>query len=190
VVLGRTSPWISADFPGRACDLIDQYLPDTQSMFFMGASGHSQPWISTQEDPAKLEPVARAAASFVALLAEGTRPLADHLRLSVSHGEVETGAGKLGLTVISLGGIRLMAVPVELFEELSLDLRRRSKGPVFLMTLANGWNEYLPDRAAFAEGAYEVEAAVSQGYKPGDGEALVDALLKLAAQPTVDEAKR
>jgi hypothetical protein len=180
VVLGRTSPWISADFPGRACALIGEYLPGSQAIFFMGASGHSQPWISTQEDPAKLEPVARAAASFVALLAEGTRPLDSAASLAVHHGSVETGAGKLDLTVIRTGGIRLIAVPVELFEELSLDLRRRSSEPVFLMTLANGWNGYLPHRAAFEEGGYEVEAALKQGYRPGDGEKLVDALLQLA----------
>lgn len=181
VVLGRTSPWISADFPGRACELIEEYLPGSQAVFFMGASGHSQPWIATQEDPVMLEPVARAAASFVALLAEGTRPLDSESGLEVYHGTVETGAGMLDLTVIRTGGIRLIAVPVELFEELALDLRRRSSEPVFLMTLANGWNGYLPHRAAFAEGGYEVEAALRQGYRPGDGEALVEALLQIAA---------
>jgi hypothetical protein len=72
-----------------------------------------------------------------------------------------------------------MAVPVEMFEELALDLRKRAGGPVFLMTLANGWEEYLPHRAGFDQGGYEVDAARQHGYKPGDGEALVDALLAL-----------
>jgi hypothetical protein len=178
VVLGKTSPVMSADFPGRACDLIGEYLPGSSPMFFMAAAGHSQPWISTQENAARIEPVARAAASFVALLCEGTRPVTPP-RISVARGTVETGAGKLELSVVRIGDVRLMAVPVELFEELALDLRKRAGGPVFLMTLANGWEEYLPHRAAFGEGGYEVEAARGHGYKPGDGEALVDALLAL-----------
>lgn len=175
MVLGKTSAVMSADFPGRACDLIGEYLPGSNSMFFMAASGHSQPWIATEENPARIEPVARAAASFVALLCEGTRPVMSP-RISMARGSVETGADKLELSVVRIGDVRLMAVPVELFEELALDLRKRAGGPVFLMTLANGWEEYLPHRAAFAEGGYEVEAAVRHGYKPGDGEALVNAL--------------
>lgn len=178
VVLGKTSPVISADFPGRACELIQQYLPDSKAMFFMAAAGHSQPWISTQENPAKIEPVARAAASFVALLTEATHPVGSP-KIAVAQGTVASGAGKLPLTVARIGEVRLMAVPVELFEELALDLRKRAGGPVFLMSLANGWCEYLPHRAAFAEGGYEVDAARANGYQPGDGEALVEALLAL-----------
>jgi hypothetical protein len=178
VVLGKTSAVMSADFPGRACDLIGDFLPETRAMFFMGASAHSQPWIATQENPARIEPVARAAASFVSLLAEGARPLAPG-PLRMAGGTVETGAGPLELSVVRIGELRVMAVPVELFEELALDLRRRAKGPVFLITLANGWHGYLPHRAAFEEGRYEVDDARRQGYRPGDGEALVDALLRL-----------
>ena len=70
-------------------------------------------------------------------------------------------------------------MPVELFEELALDLRKRACGPVFLMTLANGWESYLPNRAAFAHVRYEVDAARQHGFKPGDGEARVNALLAL-----------
>ena len=43
VILGKTSAVMSADFPGRACDLINEYLPGSNSMFFMAAAGHSQP---------------------------------------------------------------------------------------------------------------------------------------------------
>ena len=178
VVLGKTSAVMSADFPGRACDLIGEFLPETRAMFFMGASAHSHPWIATQENPARIEPVARAAASFVSLLSEGARPLAAGPP-RVARGTVKTGAGPLELSVVRLGELRLMAAPVELFEELALDLRRRAGGPVFLITLANGWHGYLPHRAAFAEGAYEVDDARRQGYRPGDGEALVDVLLRL-----------
>ncbi|MGC9449967.1 MAG: hypothetical protein ACP5I4_00850 [Oceanipulchritudo sp.] len=53
-VLGKTSRLVSADYPGLACDLIEESIPGARSLFLMGASGETQPWIATREDPEQL----------------------------------------------------------------------------------------------------------------------------------------
>ena len=53
-------------------------------MVLQGPSGDAHPWVATQEDPALIEPVARAAAGMVGLLAEAVRPLGDDIELSTA----------------------------------------------------------------------------------------------------------
>lgn len=181
VALGKTSRVVSADWPGAACRLLDADHPHTHSLFLAGACGDSQPWIATQEDPAMMERVGRAAASFAALLAEATAPAAgDTDRLVTAARTVTIGGERIDLTAWRLGRLTVIALPVELFGSLGAALRRRIGGPVLLATCANGWHGYWPDRAAFREGGYEVRGAQHGGRKPGDGEALVKAAVRLA----------
>lgn len=176
VSLGKTSRVVSADWPGAACRILDADGPHTHSLFLAGACGDTHPWIATQEDPAMMEKVGRAAASFAAVLAEATAPAADGNRLVCASKTVKIGDDALDLTVWNVGGIALVALPVELFSSLGADLRRRAGMPMLLATCANGWHGYWPDRRAFAEGGYEV----SSHRKPGDGERLIrDAALLL-----------
>jgi hypothetical protein len=182
VVLGKTSRVVSADYPGAACRLIEQYVPGARSMFFLGAAGDTHPWIATQEDAAQIEPVARAAASFVALLCQAGRPVADGAapRIRVAARSLALGDGELDVSVWRLGDLWVATVPVELFGALGADLRRRLGGPVLLVTMAGGAEGYLPTRKAFEEGGYEVEGARRAGFQGGDGEKLIDALVGLA----------
>ena len=175
VVLGKTSRVISADWPGRACQLIDESGPGTHSLFLLGACGDVHPWIATQEDPAQIEPVARAAAGMVTLLALAGRsgPAATTLQITT-----QPWRG-LDLAAWNLAGVPVVAAPVELFAGLAADLRAQCPGPLVLATNTNGWTGYWPTRAAFAEGGYEVTGARAMGRRAGDGEALIARLAKL-----------
>lgn len=54
--------------------------------------------------------------------------------------------------------LAIWSAPVELFCEISMNVRDRSPYPhTFYFGYANGWLGYLPTRQAFAEGGYETE---------------------------------
>jgi hypothetical protein len=187
-VLGKTSARLSGDWPGAACHLLETAAADCHPLFLQGAAGEIHPWIATQEDPRHVETVGRAAASAVALAAEATVPwtppasggasafAAVERRLHV--GRVETS-----VTVWRLGPAHLVGVPVELFASLAARIRARVAGPLLFATLANGWENYLPDEAAFERGGYEADAARGRGWRPGDGERLADEIVRLIQNP-------
>lgn len=176
VVLGKTSRVISADWPGRACRLIDESAPATHSLFLLGACGEVHPWIATQEDPSQIETVARPIAGMVTLLTTAVRAPKGAPTLRTA---TKTWRGQ-DLAVWNLAGVMMAAAPVELFAGLAAELRRQVAGPLVVATNTNGWTGYWPTRAAFAAGGYEVEGARQRGRKPGDGEQLVAELAKLA----------
>jgi hypothetical protein len=176
VVLGKTSKVVSADFPGLACRMIEQELPGSRAMFLLGGAGNVHPWIATQEDPALIEPVARTAASFVSLLTHGASPVA-RPDLRVAAATLKLSRCEVDVVVWRIGSAWVVALPVELFAELSAELRRQLGGPVLLATLANGWLGYFPTRKAFDEGGYETQDARCTS---GEGERLVEEVVKLA----------
>lgn len=83
--------------------------------------------------------------------------------------EVQTIAFSDGLAIVSLPG--------EIFVELGLALKKASPFKhTFIAELANGSIGYIPNRAAYPEGKYEI---VSARCTEGSGEMLVDAAVKL-----------
>jgi len=184
VVLGKTSRVVSADYPGAACALIEEYVPGSNAMFLLGAAGDTHPWIATQEKAEHVEPVARAAASFAALLSEGMEPAADSgpVTLAAAGDSIELGRDGMDLVAWRLGKALIVTVPVELFGELAAGLRQRVDGPVVLSTVTNGWSMYLPTTRAFEQGGYEVDIATRFGFKPGDGEVLINRLVDLVGK--------
>lgn len=182
LALGKTSNVISADWAGAANGVIEDLLPDSSAMFLLGACGDVHPWISTQDDPANLRPIATAAGGFVATLAHATRPVALSEPMRVASRTVAFGKVELDLTAWRLGDVRIVAAPVELFAGLAAALRQRVPGPLVLITEANGRSGYWPTEAAFAQGHYEVDIARSYGLNPGDGERLVEHLAQLVAE--------
>lgn len=184
VVLGKSNNRVSADFPGRCRALLEEGNPWRHVLFLNGASAHTHPWLATQENAAALEPVGRACAGMVELLAGSGRPVEAETgnagSLHMRQTELVLGGRTLPLVAGRMGQLRLAAVSVELFEELGLQLRKRLGEPLVMATLTNGWDGYLPHREAFAEGAYEVDVARRFGYRPGDGETLVERLVELA----------
>lgn len=80
--------------------------------------------------------------------------------------------------VITLGDqIAWVALPGEIFVELGLALKAASPFPQTIVAeLAHDMIDYIPNRKAYAEGAYEV---VNSRCQPGAGEMLVDAATRL-----------
>jgi hypothetical protein len=183
VVLGKTSRVVSADYPGIACRLIEEYLPDARPLFVLGACGDTQPWIATQEEAAALMPVARAAASFVTLLSLSARPVAHETtpRIRCATDVFTAGKRELDLCVWRIGPIRILAVPAEVFSASAAALRDRIPGDVIIASNSNGASGYWPHRGDFAQGGYEVNTTKKSGIVPGDTERLIDALVELAA---------
>jgi hypothetical protein len=73
--------------------------------------------------------------------------------------------------------VAIVTLPHEVFVELGMAIRKRSPFKTTLVvSLANDVDFYVPTRKAFAEGSYEV---TTSPYKPGGGEILVDAAVKL-----------
>src|SRR5277367_4099577 len=84
------------------------------------------------------------------------------------------------MTLVTIGGLAVVGIPGELFVELGLALKAN---PHFARTFVAGYcNDligYIPTRAAYAEGGYEVDTA---RIAAGSGETIVDtALTALAA---------
>jgi neutral ceramidase len=72
---------------------------------------------------------------------------------------------------VALGEVVLVGANAEVFSEFTDLLRRHSAGKVYLIGYANGDMGYLPTRAAYAEGGYEVDVAhmFYGGFRPKVG---------------------
>jgi neutral ceramidase len=79
--------------------------------------------------------------------------------------------------VIALGTqIAFVGFPGEMFAEFGLTMKQDSPYPnTIIAELANGSLGYIPNRAAYPEGGYEV---VSTHFAPGGGEMLVDSAMR------------
>ena len=58
-----------------------------------------------------------------------------------------------------VGSALFVAVPGELFVEIALRIKAETDHPVFIMGISNGYVGYLPNRAAYRAGGYEVVSA-------------------------------
>ena len=78
------------------------------------------------------------------------------------------------MQVIALGGdVAWVGLPGEVFTELGMAIKRASPFRLTIVGgLANGNLGYIPDRKAYAEGAYE---PISARCAAGSGERLVEA---------------
>lgn len=81
-----------------------------------------------------------------------------------SHREAE-------LFALGLGNLVLLGINAEVFSEFTDWLRRSTSDRICLVSYANGDMGYLPTRAAYAEGGYEVEIAhfFYGGFRPQAG---------------------
>ncbi|MBI1896230.1 MAG: neutral/alkaline non-lysosomal ceramidase N-terminal domain-containing protein [Acidobacteria bacterium] len=95
--------------------------------------------------------------------------------------ELEARDGKpleAEVQVITLGEqVAWVGLPGEIFVELGKSIKLRSPYPrTIIAELANGAIGYVPDRKAYAEGAYEV---ISARMAPGGGEMLVESAVRM-----------
>jgi hypothetical protein len=77
---------------------------------------------------------------------------------------------------LRVGDAAFVGLPGEPFVELGLRLKQHSPfAHTYIAGLANGWEGYIPTRAAFAEGGYEVRTARSSKLHPDTGDMMVAA---------------
>jgi hypothetical protein len=83
------------------------------------------------------------------------------------------------LQVLSIGDLRIGAIPCEVFVEIGQSLREKAGHPYFTVSLANGYNGYLPSRRHHELGGYETWRARSSYLEPGAAEKIEAKLLEM-----------
>ncbi len=176
-VMGGQNQLISGDAPGVVAAYLEQKLGGTV-LYLNGAAGNAAPIYSVYPDPKSGH-----LSEFRVLL--GDRVLeanarmprgGDDVRLQADETYVETplkqglewpaelaryaGAGgariRLPIRFLRIGDTVVWAAPVELFSEISIEIRKRSPFThTFYSGYTNGWLGYLPTAQAFSEGGYE-----------------------------------
>jgi neutral ceramidase len=122
--------------------------------------------------------VAFARANVARIGAQDT-PFLDQVRIATTlHLEELPPVLSLEVQVLRLGrDTAIVTLPGEIFVELGLAIKRQSPfAHTFVVELANDNPAYVPTRAAFVQGAYEVE---NSRVAPGGGERLVEEALRL-----------
>jgi neutral ceramidase len=98
-------------------------------------------------------------------------------RIGESEGNDSPGPARIEIQGIRVGDAAFLAVPVELFVNIGLAVKRCSPlGRTFVVGYANGDLGYLPSLQAFGEGGYEV---VSSTFAPESARAMEKGLVQL-----------
>ena len=84
------------------------------------------------------------------------------------------------IQAIRVGELGIVGIPCEVFTEIGLDIKKRSPlRRTFTVSLANGYNGYLPTAAQHALGGYETWRARSSYLEVGAADAITAAALEL-----------
>jgi neutral ceramidase len=184
--LGPQNTLITGDAPGTVADYVEQKI-GAPMLFINGAAGNLAPIYTVQpsyqafhitEFDVLLGDRILAANKSLAMATSAT----SQVRLRPGETVVETPrraglgwdqslgnylhaatgeAGAIRMPVRFLfinDDVALWSAPVELFCEISINVRDHSPYPhTFYFGYANGWLGYLPTRQAFAEGGYETQ---------------------------------
>jgi hypothetical protein len=199
-VLGGENSVITGDAPGIVADYVEEKL-GAPMLYINGAAGNQAPIYSVYPDFASGhlkqfevllgDPIIEANARL--------GPTTSEVELTLGETAVETprkaGLGwasdlgdylrttSTGATMIRLPvrflrinkDIAIWAAPLELFCEISMDVRNHSPFPyTFYFGYTNGWLGYLPTKAEFAYGGYEPSVSP---YTDEGGEDLTRAVL-------------
>jgi hypothetical protein len=90
------------------------------------------------------------------------------------------------LQAFRIGDLAITAVPAEVFVEIGLEIKAKSPfKPTFTISLANGYNGYLPTPAQHKLGGYETWRARSSYLETGASPKITEALFELLRQLTV-----
>ncbi|HYH64978.1 MAG TPA: hypothetical protein VD866_09815, partial [Urbifossiella sp.] len=84
------------------------------------------------------------------------------------------------IQAIRVGELGIVAIPCEVFTQVGLDVRAKSPlRQTFVVSLANGYNGYLPTAAQHALGGYETWRARSSYLEVGAADAIATTALEL-----------
>jgi neutral ceramidase len=211
VVLGPDNTLWTADYPGYVRSGLERAHPDAVAIFLTGCTGDANTGhsayasFSTAPDANRTFAAAERHGARVveaALLADAW-PLTGAVRAAstevVLHLErresdppvtrpLDPWIGRV--SVLDWGGMRLVALPGEIFATTALDVRMRLDGaplggPSVPIAYADGCPGYFPPAAEYAHGGYEVDEAhryygMPAAFAPGSAERLADAAVALA----------
>jgi hypothetical protein len=86
----------------------------------------------------------------------------------------------VALQALRIGELAVTAIPCEVFVEIGLELKQRSPiKPLFTISLANGYNGYLPTPEHHALGGYETWRAKSSYLETGASSRITERLLTM-----------
>lgn len=89
------------------------------------------------------------------------------------------------IQAIRVGELGIVAIPCEVFTQIGLDVRAKSPlRQTFVVSLANGYNGYLPTAAQHALGGYETWRARSSYLEVGAADAITATALELLGRVT------
>jgi len=199
-VLGGENSVITGDAPGIVADYVEEKL-GAPMLYINGAAGNQAPIYSVYPNfkSAHLEQFEMLLGDPIIAANARLGPTTSEVELTPGEAIVETprktdmgwapdlgnylrttstGATMVRLPVRFLrinNDIAIWSAPLELFCEISLDVRSHSPFPyTFYFGYTNGWLGYLPTRAEFAYGGYEPSVSP---YTEEAGETLTRAVL-------------
>jgi hypothetical protein len=180
-VLGPENNLITGDAPGMVADYVEEKL-GAPMLYINGAAGNQAPIYTVYPDFESGHLKQFEVLVGDPILAANARlgPTTSEVELTLGETTVETPrkAGlewapdlgdylrrtSTGATMVRLPvrflqinkDIAIWAAPLELFCEISMDVRNQSPFPyTFYFGYTNGWLGYLPTKAEFAHGGYE-----------------------------------
>ena len=197
--LGPKNYLVSGDIHGLAAQFLEKYLGrDVVTPEFAGASGNIDPWV-------RVLPEFRTSNGWVpepilmgTMLGEEVGRVLEGIKDSATNGSIGTsikavelsgkprGASqaldtsppeKFNVTIGRIGETAFVGLGGEVFNELGKAIKSASPfRTTFVMTHCNGTAGYVPARASYEEGGYEVQ---SSPFAPGAGEQLVEEVTRL-----------
>jgi neutral ceramidase len=196
--LGPKNYLVSGDIHGLAAQFLEQYLGQgAVAPEFAGASGDIDPWVRIlpgfKTDKGWVpEPVLMAD-----LLGEEVARVLDEIHTAATNCPINTafetftlpgkgasgspvrvdGTNAFNITVARLGGMAFVGLGGEVFNELGQTIKSKSPfHPTFILTHCNGAAGYVPTKASYPAGGYEVE---SSQFAAGAGERLAEEAVRM-----------
>lgn len=197
-VIGGECTLISGDAPGIVADYVERESGATM-LFINGAAGNIAPIYSTQPDPFRLPEFEALLGDRIletnARMPEGSATVVfrtggtvveipqreglawpEYLSEYSGKNSVDEEVVKLPIRFLKINDdIAIWSAPLELFCEISNEVRERSPFPyTFYYGYTNGWLGYLMTDAEIPFGGYETTVTP---FKPGAGTDLIQAVL-------------
>ena len=186
----------TADYPGVACNLIEQRFAGAMALFLNGGAGNVHPRQCMRQNFEALEAVGREVGDAALRAVDAAEVIScDALSFASTHcvfpnrhdNSLEV---RVELAALRIGDVRFVFMPGEPFVEFQLALRERVEPPPLVFVgYSNGWCGYVPTREAYESGGYGVDLHVSDApdasrtaLPPGAGETMVETLERLLAE--------